>query len=100
MGNTWIQVTILAGFMVYAKLKEVKQGEKIPPIRPIASNSSATIKQISSFIDTHARSQVKSFVEDTPHLLRLFETMNAEGPKTEGTFPVFLCKKYVWEYSK
>lgn len=79
--------------------KEVKQGEKLPPIRPIVSNSGATTEQISSFVDTHARSQVlkmKSFVEDTPHLLRLFETMNAEGPQTEGTFPVSIDVKNMY----
>ena len=71
--------------------KEVKQGEKLPPIRPIVSNSGATTEHISSFVDTHARSQVlkmKSYVEDTPHLLRLLESMNEQGPQTEGTFPV------------
>ena len=71
--------------------KEVKQGKKLPPIHPIVSNFGTTTEQISSFVDTHARSQVlkmKSFVEDNPHLLSLFETMNAEDLQTEGTFPV------------
>ena len=31
---------------------------------------------------------MKSFVEDNPHLLSLFETMKAEDLQTEGTFPV------------
>ena len=36
---------------------------------------------------------MKSFVEDNPHLLSLFETMNAEDLQTEGTFPVSIDVK-------
>ena len=71
--------------------KEIKEGEKLPPLRPIISNSGAITEQISHFVDLHARSQVtqmESFIEDTPDLLRMFEAENAQGPQVEGSFPV------------
>ena len=71
--------------------KQIKEGEKLPPLRPIISNSGAITEQISHFVDIQARPQVikmASYVEDTPDLLRQFEAENAKGPQESGTFPV------------
>ena len=70
--------------------KEIKNGP-LPPLRPIISNSGAVTEQISQFVDTHARAEVRkleSYVEDTPDLLRQFELENSIGPQPPGSFPV------------
>ena len=71
--------------------KQVKEGEKLPPLRPVISNSGSTTEQLSRFIDEHAKEEVRkmdSYVQDTPDLLRQFQNENNKGPQKEGTFPV------------
>ena len=71
--------------------KGIKEGKKIPPLRPIISNSRANTEAISQFCDHYAKSLVKdvpSYLEDTPDFLRTLQQENAQGPQPPGTFPV------------
>ena len=46
---------------------------------------------ISKFVDYHAKGEVRqitSYIQDTPDLLRTFETENEAGPQPAGAFPV------------
>ena len=67
------------------------EGKKFPPCRPIVSNSGSNTENISAFIDHHSRhlvKKLKSYVEDSPDLLRIFDNENKNGPQTQNTFPV------------
>ena len=59
--------------------KGIPEGQSIPPCRPIISNSGAQTEMISAFVDYHSKHEVKklpSYVEDSPDILRIFETEN------------------------
>ena len=71
--------------------KGIKPGAKIPPCRPIISNSGSNTEKISSYIDHFAKAEVfklPSYIEDTPHILRVFEQENQKGPQPKNSFPV------------
>ena len=71
--------------------KKIPEGKSIPPLRPIISNSGANTEQISHFVDHHAKAEMKkieSYVEDTPHLLRIIEQENQSECQPIGAFPV------------
>ena len=71
--------------------KKIKENRKIPPCRPIISNSGSNLEKASEFIDIHSKHLVKkleSFVEDTPDLLRILQGENQRGPQKTNSFPV------------
>ena len=71
--------------------KAIPDGKKLPPMRPIISASGSITENISHFVDTVTKNEVKkleSYVEDTPHMLRIFEEENKKGPQEDGAFPV------------
>ena len=71
--------------------KGIKENRNIPPCRPIVSNSGANTENISALVDFYSKHLVKyldSYVEDSPDLLRKFDTENKKGPQTLNTFPV------------
>ena len=73
------------------KVHKFKTGDKIPPCRPIVSNSGANTEMISAFVDHYSKHLVKdlkSYVQDSPHFLRILEEENQKGPQSMNTFPV------------
>ena len=71
--------------------KGIKEGKRIPPCRPIISNSGSNTEFSSAFVDIHSRNLVKkldSFVEDTPDLLRILQDENTRGCQPSNSFPV------------
>ena len=76
---------------LFSDNKFVHEGKKFPPCRPIVSNSGSNTENISGFVDFYSRHLVKnlkSYVEDSPDLLRIIENENKNGPQTKNTFPV------------
>ena len=71
--------------------KPIKENRRIPPCRPIISNSGSNLEFASAFIDLHSKHLVKeleSFVEDTPDFLRILQGENQRGSQTTNSFPV------------
>ena len=69
------------------------EGGTIPPLRPVESASGTTFENASHFVDYHSNDLVKglpSYWEDTPDMLRFFESENVKGPQSAGTIPVTL----------
>jgi hypothetical protein len=58
--------------------KDHKDYDHIPPFRPIVSGSGSLTENISKFVDFHAKplvTNLPSFIEDTPDLLRAIEDL-------------------------
>ena len=61
----------------------------IPPLREIVSCSGSTTEGLGKLIDIFTRpvdEACDSFLEDTPHLLRLIQQLNEAGPQPQGTY--------------
>ena len=61
----------------------------IPPLREIVSCSGSNTEGLGKLVDSFTRpvdESCSSFLQDTPHLLRLIEQLNNVGPQPEGTF--------------
>lgn len=61
----------------------------IPPLREIVSCAGSNSEGLGKLVDSHTRpvdEACSSFLQDTPHLLRLIEDLNREGPQPAGTF--------------
>ena len=70
--------------------KTIPEGKRIPPCRPICSQSGANSEFASKFVDIHSKDLLKkipTFLEDTAHCLRFFEEANQVG-LPEDSFPV------------
>lgn len=66
---------------LYGLAKDHKEYERIPPFRPIVSGSGSLTENISKYVDHHAKplvSDLPSFIEDTPDLLRALEELKTE----------------------
>ena len=60
----------------------------IPPLREIVSCSGSNTEGLGKLVDSVTRpvdEACDSFLQDTPHLLRLIEELNAAGPQPAGT---------------
>ena len=71
--------------------KKTQDGKRLPPCRPIVSNSGSNTEHCSAWIDIHSKHLVKnlvSYVEDTPDILRMFQHENDSGPQPLDSFPV------------
>ena len=71
--------------------KGIQEGQRIPPCRPIVSNSGSNTEHTSAFIDQHSKHLVRkldSYVEDTPDLLRIFHMENEQKCQPAHSFPV------------
>jgi hypothetical protein len=71
--------------------KNIKEGNNIPPCRPIVSNSGSNTEMISALVDHYSKHLVKdlpSYVQDTPDFLRIIENENEKGPQHDNAFPV------------
>ena len=71
--------------------KGIKENRRIPPCRPIVSNSGSNSEQLSAFVDIRSKHLVKeldSYVEDTPDFLRILQGENQRGPQMTDSFPV------------
>ena len=71
--------------------KQIKEGHRLPPLRPIVSGSGCATEKISEFLDMCVKDEVRkieSFIEDTPHLLRELQQEKLRGPQPPGAFPV------------
>ena len=63
---------------LYGLAKDHKDYDHIPPFRPIVSGSGSLTENISKFVDFHAKplvTNLPSFIEDTPDLLRAIEDL-------------------------
>ena len=59
-------------------------GSKIPPMRPVESASGTTFENASHFVDFYSNDLVKdlpSYWQDTPDMLRFFDSQNEAGPQ-------------------
>ena len=76
--------------------KGIPENKRIPPCRPIVSNSGANTEHLSAFVDFYSKHLVKllpSYVQDSPDLLRKFQAENESGPQPEKSFPVTIDVK-------
>ena len=79
--------------------KKIEDGHRLPPLRPIVSGSGCCTEKISEFLDMCVKDEVRkieSFIEDTPHLLRVFQQENLRGPQPDGAFPVTVDVKALY----
>lgn len=63
----------------YCNLKVHKPHDHIPPPRPIISGSESITENIGTFVEHHIHSEAtkhKSFLQDTPHFLRIIDRIN------------------------
>ena len=74
--------------------------EKIPKGRPIISSCGSNTEMISWFCDQVLKEKVKeqdSFIEDTPHILRFYESLNANGEvPPDSSHPGHITKNIVY----
>ena len=71
--------------------KPIKQGQKIPDLRPVVSNSGSATEKISLAIDQEAKHMVAnlpSFWQDSPHAIRDLRAENIKGPQPPQCIPV------------
>ena len=71
--------------------KETPEGEKLPPMRLVISGCGSTTENISHFIDHFAKDippKLESHIQDTPHLLRILDTLNNESTQPENAILV------------
>ena len=64
--------------------KEIQEGEKIPPLRPVVSGSGSNTELISWLVDEDSKElvpQLESYWQDTPHALRDLQVENERGPQ-------------------
>ena len=69
--------------------KPAREDLGIPPLREIVSCSGSNTEGLGKIVDSFTRpvdEACASFLQDTPHLLRLIEELNSAGPQPEGTF--------------
>ena len=72
---------------------EIPPGKNIPPLREVISGSGSNTEHISAYVDHFAKAEVqklKSYIEDTPDVLRKIDAKNKEGPLPPGTIPVVM----------
>ena len=68
--------------------KDPREDLGIPPLREIVSCSGSNTEGLGKLVDSITRpvdEACDSFLQDTPHLLRLIEELNAAGPQPAGT---------------
>ena len=68
--------------------KDPREDLGIPPLREIVSCSGSNTEGLGKLVDSITRpvdEACDSFLQDTPHLLRLIEELNATGPQPAGT---------------
>ena len=69
--------------------KPTREDLGIPPLREIVSCSGSNTEGLGKLVDSVTRpvdESCNSFLQDTPHLLRLIEDLNTAGPQPEGTY--------------
>ena len=72
------------------KVHKKHQLPELPPGRPIISGCGSITEKISAFVDHHAKelvTELPSYIQDTPDLLRHLEDLNKETIP-DGAFPV------------
>ena len=71
--------------------KEIQEGKTLPPVRLVISGCGSNTEMASHFVDFYSKeipSKLPSYIQDTPHLLRILEGLNASGAQPEEAFPV------------
>ena len=69
--------------------KPIREDIGIPPLREIVSCAGSNSEGLGKIVDSYTRpvdENCRSFLQDTPHLLRLIENLNEEGPQPEGSY--------------
>ena len=72
-----------AKFYCNFKVHKKNSHDNIPPVRTIISGSGAITENISLYVDHHIKDPAtkhKSYLQDTPHFLRVIDKIN-QGPK-------------------
>ena len=72
-----------AKFYSIFKVHKEHQAPKTPPLRPIISGSGSITENLGVFVEHHIKetsTKHKSYLQDTPHLLRVLDKIN-RGPK-------------------
>ena len=67
----------------YCNLKIHKPHDHIPPPRPLISGSESITENIGKYVEHHIHNEAtkhKSYLQDTPHFLRIIDRIN-RGPK-------------------
>ena len=80
---------------IYANVKYHKpiSPTGLPPCREIVSGSGANTENLGKIVDAIIKpinEKNRSFIQDTPDLLRKIQEMNSRGPQPPGTVPVSL----------
>ena len=69
--------------------KPIREDLGIPPLREIVSCSGSNAEGLAKLVDSFTKpvdESCDSFLEDTPHLLRLIQDLNEAGPQPSGTY--------------
>ena len=61
--------------------KGIKEGKKIPPCRPIVSNSGSNTEMLSALVDYYSKHLVKNLQSYVQDFLRIMESENEKGPQ-------------------
>ena len=68
--------------------KQIQPGKTIPPLREIVANSGSNCEGLGKIVDSITRpvdEKAKTFIMDTPDLLRKIEELNRRGAQPVGT---------------
>ena len=71
--------------------KEIQEGKTLPPVRLVISGCGSNTEMVSHFVDHYSKdipTKLPSYIQDTPHLLRILNDLNAAGAQPEEAFPV------------
>ena len=69
--------------------KPIREDLGIPPLREIVSCAGSNTEGLGKLVDSYTKpadESCQSFLQDTPHLLRLIEGLNQKGPQPKGTY--------------
>ena len=69
--------------------KPIREDLGIPPLREIVSCAGSNTEGLGKLVDYYTRpvdEACSSYLQDTPHLLRLIEEINIDGPQPQGTY--------------
>jgi hypothetical protein len=71
--------------------KEIPEGKTLPPLRLVISGCGSTTENSSAFVDFYCKeipSKLPSFIQDTPHILRILDELNSRGCQPDEAIPV------------
>ena len=66
--------------------KDTPEGKTLPPLRLVISGCGSSTEMASHFVDFYCKQippQLPSYIQDTPHLLRMIKDINSQGLQPE-----------------